>query len=44
VYDYVGYGQNTEKASTERGVFEDVEAVYQHITQTQGIPPEKVIL
>jgi len=43
LYDYRGYGQSTGRAS-EEGLYRDIEAVWSYITETRGIPPERIVL
>jgi fermentation-respiration switch protein FrsA (DUF1100 family) len=41
-YDYRGYGTSGGTPS-ERGVYEDVDAAYTHLTRTMGVPPRRII-
>jgi fermentation-respiration switch protein FrsA (DUF1100 family) len=41
-YDYRGYGTSGGTPS-ERGVYEDVEAAYFHLTRTLGVPARRII-
>ncbi len=41
-YDYSGYGQSTGRPS-ERAAYGDVDAAYDHLTRTLGVPPERII-
>ncbi len=42
-YDYEGYGKATGYPS-ESNCYEDIEIVYNHLTETLGILPENIIL
>lgn len=42
-YDYQGYGASTGKASVE-GACRNIEAVYRFLTESEGIPPEKILV
>lgn len=44
-YDYTGYGPKagTEKPS-EHAAYKNIEAVYDYVTKTKGVPEENVIL
>lgn len=41
-YDYSGYGLSTGRPS-ERAAYADVDAAYDHLTRTEGVPPERII-
>ena len=41
-YDYHGYGTSGGKPS-ERNAYQDVNAAYDYVTQTLGIPPDRII-
>jgi fermentation-respiration switch protein FrsA (DUF1100 family) len=41
-YDYSGYGLSTGRPS-ERAAYADVDAAYDHLTRTEGVPPEFII-
>jgi abhydrolase domain-containing protein 17 len=41
-YDYSGYGQSTGRPS-ERAAYGDVDAAYDYLTRTLGVPPERII-
>jgi len=43
LYDYGGYGLSTGKPS-ERRCYADIRAVWRHLTETLGVPPERVVL
>lgn len=42
-YDYEGYGTSEGKPS-ERRLYEDIDAAYEHLTGALGVPPERVLL
>ncbi|MFM1919894.1 MAG: hypothetical protein RLZZ303_1528 [Candidatus Hydrogenedentota bacterium] len=42
-YDYGGYGKSSGKTSEQR-VYADVRAAWKHLTETRGLPPEKILL
>ncbi len=42
-YDYHGYGTSEGRAS-EQAVYADIDAAYDHLTGTLGVPPERIIL
>src|SRR5207302_7751254 len=41
-YDYRGYG-TSEGSSSERHVYGDIEAAYQHVVRDRGVPPDRII-
>ncbi len=41
-YDYRGYGVSTGRSS-EKSVYEDVDAAYRYLTETLNVPPDRVI-
>lgn len=41
-YDYSGYGQSTGRPS-ERAAYADVDAAYDYLTRTAGVPPARII-
>lgn len=41
--DYRGYGRS-EGEPSERGLYADAEAAWQHATRERGVPPERVVL
>ena len=41
-YDYRGYG-TSEGRPTERGVYQDIEAAYQYLTNELHVPPSRII-
>jgi abhydrolase domain-containing protein 17 len=41
-YDYRGYG-TSEGTPTERGVYQDIEAAYEHLTNQLHVPPSRII-
>lgn len=41
-YDYSGYGLSTGRPS-ERAAYGDVDAAYDYLTRTLGVPPERII-
>ena len=43
LYDYGGYGLSTGKPSEKR-CYADIRAVWRHLTETLGVPPERVVL
>jgi len=43
IFDYRGYGRSTGSPS-EQGTYRDVDAAWQYLTETRGIPPEHIIL
>ena len=44
MYEYTGYGINQEKTpSSEQYVYNDIEAVYHHLTDELKIPPNRII-
>jgi fermentation-respiration switch protein FrsA (DUF1100 family) len=42
-YDYSGYGLSTGRPS-ERAAYTDIEAAYDYLVHTAGVPPERIIL
>lgn len=42
-YDYSGYGLSTGRPS-ERAAYADIEAAYDYLTRTAGVPAERIIL
>jgi hypothetical protein len=42
--DYRGYGRSKGKFPTEASVYEDVEAVWNYLTQVRQIPPERIFV
>jgi hypothetical protein len=43
IIDYRGYGQSSGRPS-EAGTYEDATAAWRYLTQTRGLPPERVIV
>jgi len=43
IFDYRGYGQSDGRP-TEPGTYLDAEAAWEHVTETRGIAPERVLL
>jgi uncharacterized protein len=43
VYDYGGYGRSTGKPSEAR-CYADIRAMYRWLTETRGIPPERIVI
>lgn len=41
-YDYSGYGLSTGRPS-ERAAYVDIDAAYDYLTKTAGVPPERII-
>lgn len=41
-YDYSGYGLSTGRAS-ERAAYADIDAAYDYLTKTAGVPPKRII-
>jgi fermentation-respiration switch protein FrsA (DUF1100 family) len=41
-YDYSGYGLSTGRPS-ERAAYADIDAAYDHLTRSEGVPPERII-
>ena len=41
-YDYSGYGLSTGRPS-ERAAYRDIDAAYDYLTTTQGVPPDRII-
>lgn len=41
-YDYRGYGKSTGKPD-EEGLYRDIEAAFQYLTQTQAVPSDQII-
>ena len=44
LFDYRGYGQSEDRTPTEKGTYQDAEAAYRYLTQTRGIPPERLFV
>lgn len=42
-YDYSGYGASTGKP-TEKNIYADIDAAFQHLRQRYGVSPENIIL
>lgn len=42
-YDYSGYGLSTGRPS-ERAAYGDIQAAYDYLTRSKGVPPERIIL
>lgn len=42
-YDYSGYGLSTGRPS-ERAAYGDIQAAYDYLVRTAGVPPERIIL
>lgn len=42
-YDYSGYGLSTGRPS-ERAAYADIDAAYDYLVRTAGVPPERIIL
>ena len=42
-YDYRGYGHSGGRPS-ERGTYRDIQAAWDHVTGSAGVPPDRVIL
>lgn len=42
-YDYSGYGLSTGRPS-ERAAYADIEAAYDYLTRSAGVPPERILL
>lgn len=42
-YDYGGYGRSTGRVSEER-CYADIRAVWRELTETRGVPPERIVL
>lgn len=43
-YDYRGYGASDPARTTERGVYRDIDAVYDHLTSELGVSPGRILL
>ncbi|MCP5107715.1 MAG: alpha/beta hydrolase [bacterium] len=43
IFDYRGYGRSAGKLS-EKGTYRDAETAWQYLVETEGIPPERIIL
>ncbi len=44
LFDYRGYGRSIDKFPTEASVYEDVETVWNYLTQERKIAPEQIFL
>jgi len=44
LFDYRGYGRSQDKFPTEASVYEDVETVWNYLTQVREISPEQIFL
>lgn len=44
LFDYRGYGRSLDKFPTEASVYEDVETVWNYLTQERKIAPEQILL
>jgi len=42
-YDYGGYGRSTGRVGEQR-CYEDAEAMWRYLTETRGIPPNKILI
>merc|ERR1719376_2034967 len=42
-YDYSGYGASSGKP-TEKNIYSDIDAAFQHLRQRYGVSPENIIL
>jgi len=42
-YDYGGYGKSSGRASEQR-CYADIRAMWRHLTETRGIPPEQILI
>lgn len=42
-YDYAGYG-TSEGTPSEQGCYDEVNAIYNYLTKTRAMPPEKIIV
>ena len=43
IFDYRGYGRSEGEIS-EDGIYRDADAVWRHLTEEMGIPPDKIVL
>ena len=43
-YEYSGYGINRGCKPSEKQCYDDIRLVYDHLTQSRGIPPDRIIL
>jgi fermentation-respiration switch protein FrsA (DUF1100 family) len=43
IFDYRGYGQSGGEIS-EQGLYRDAEAVWRHLTEARGVPPERIVV
>jgi hypothetical protein len=43
IIDYRGYGDSTGRPG-EEGTYEDALAAWRHLTETRGIPPQRIVL
>lgn len=43
VFDYRGYGRSQGKPD-EKGLYLDAQAAWNHLTQSRGLPPERIVL
>jgi fermentation-respiration switch protein FrsA (DUF1100 family) len=43
IIDYRGYG-NSEGRPSEQGIYEDAQAAWRYLTETRGIPEQKILL
>jgi fermentation-respiration switch protein FrsA (DUF1100 family) len=44
LFDYRGYGRSEGSISDERGIYEDADAAYEYVSNTRGVPAEKIVL
>ncbi|MCW3784587.1 alpha/beta hydrolase [Defluviimonas salinarum] len=43
IFDYRGYGQSAGEIS-EAGIYRDADAVWRHLTEEMGTPPDRIVL
>ncbi|HEY9606980.1 MAG TPA: alpha/beta fold hydrolase [Allocoleopsis sp.] len=44
LFDYRGYGRSQDQFPTESSVYEDIEIIWNYLTQERQIPPERIFL
>ena len=44
VYEYTGFGESNGKLPSDHNCYDDIETVYQYLTENLSIEPERIIL
>lgn len=44
VYEYTGFGESNGRLPQEQSLYDDIETVYEYLTDNLGVPPEHIVL